>query len=272
MAETAGERFERLVEIMRVLRSPQGCPWDREQTVESLRPFVLEETYEVLEAMDRRDRTALCEELGDFLFEAVFVSQICAEEGSFSIGDAIQSIADKLVRRHPHVFTPEGEPLGNTTITSREVKERWEAIKVRERNGATATERTLLTGMPRTMPALLRAYELSARAATVGFDWANASDVLEKIDEEVRELREAVARAGARSADAEEELGDLFFALANLSRKMGMEPESALRRANDKFQQRFEEVERRARSEGRELPQLSLEEMEGHWKAVKNAR
>jgi MazG family protein len=272
MAETAGARFDRLVEIMRVLRSPEGCPWDREQSVESLRPFVLEETYEVLEAIDSGDRAALCEELGDFLFEAVFVSRICEEEGSFSIGDAVQTIADKLVRRHPHVFTPDGQPLGNTEITSREVKERWEAIKVRERNSAKKAERTLLTGVPRTMPALLRAYELSTRAATVGFDWVNASDVLDKIDEEVRELREAVATAGSGSPEAEEELGDLFFALANLSRKMGIEPESALRRANDKFQARFEGVERRVRDEGRELPQLTLEEMEEHWRAVKNTR
>ncbi len=269
MAETAGETFERLVEIMRVLRSPEGCPWDREQSVESLRPFVLEETYEVLEAIDRGDRAALCEELGDFLFEAVFLAHICEEEGAFSIDDAVRSIAEKLIRRHPHVFTPEGQPLGRTGITSREVKERWEAIKVRERNGATEAERTLLNGVPRTMPALLRAYELSTRAATVGFDWVRAEDVLDKIDEEVRELRAAIASDGTRSADAEEEMGDLFFALANLSRKLGIEPESALRRANDKFQARFEGVERRARAEGRELPQMTLEEMEAHWQAVK---
>lgn len=268
MPETPGARFEKLVEIMRTLRSPQGCPWDREQSVESLRPFVLEETYEVLEAIDRRDRAALCEELGDFLFEAVFLARICEEEGSFSIGDAIQSIADKLVRRHPHVFTPDGEPLGNTTITSQEVKERWEAIKVRER-GAAKADRTLLTGVPRTMPALLRAYELSTRAATVGFDWVRATDVLDKIDEEVQELRVAVSRTGPRSAEAEEELGDLLFALANLARKLGLEPESALRRANDKFQERFEGVERRARHDGRELATLTLGEMEAHWQAVK---
>lgn len=269
MAETAGARFDRLVDIMRVLRSPEGCPWDREQNVETLRPFVLEETYEVLEAIDRQDRDALREELGDFLFEAVFLAQICAEEGSFDIGDSITSIANKLIRRHPHVFTPEGEPLGNTSITSREVKERWEAIKVRERNGAKQAQRTLLSGVPRTMPALLRAYELSMRAATVGFDWAAAGDVLDKIDEEVRELREAVTNAGARSAHAEEEFGDLLFALANLARKIGLEPESALRKANDKFQRRFEGVERRVHADGRELPQLTLEEMEAHWQAIK---
>lgn len=272
MAETAGAAFERLVEIMRVLRSAEGCPWDREQSVRSLRPFVLEETYEVLEAIDRGDRTALCEELGDFLFEAVFLAQICEEEGAFSIGDAVRSIAEKLVRRHPHVFTPDGEPLGRTGITSREVKERWEAIKVRERSGAKKAERTLLTGVPRTMPALLRAFELSTRAATVGFDWVRAEDVLDKIDEEARELRAAVTSAGAASADAEEEMGDLFFALANLSRKIGIEPESALRRANDKFQARFDEVERRTRAEGRNLPDLRLEEMERHWEAVKNTK
>lgn len=271
MAETAGAAFERLVEIMRVLRSPEGCPWDREQSVESLRPYVLEETYEVLETIDRGDREALCEELGDFLFEAVFIAQICAEDGSFTIGDSVRAIADKLVRRHPHVFTPEGVPLGATGITSQQVKERWEAIKVGERSGAKQTERTLLSGIPRTMPALLRAYELSTRAATVGFDWVRKADVLDKIEEEVRELREAVETTGATSPHAEEELGDLFFALANLSRKMGLEPESALRRANDKFQARFDDVERRAKADGRTLPELTLEEMEAHWQEVKRA-
>lgn len=270
MTETAGARFETLVGIMRTLRSAAGCPWDREQTVASLRPYVLEETYEVLQAMDAGDRTALQEELGDFLFEAVFIARICEEEGGFAIGDAIQSIIDKLVRRHPHVFTSDGEPLGGPGLTSREVKERWEVIKSRERGGATA-DRTLLSGVPPTMPALLRAYELSSRAATVGFDWVTPGDVLDKVDEEVQELREAVATQGAGSAEAEEELGDLLFALANLSRKMGIEPESALRRANDKFQARFDGVERRARDEGRELPQLTLEEMEAHWRAVKEA-
>lgn len=267
MTDTVGARFERLVAIMRTLRSPEGCPWDREQTVESLRPFILEETYEVLQAIDARDRSALKEELGDFLFEAIFVSRLCEEEGSFAIGDAIQAVTDKLIRRHPHVFAPDGTPLGNTSISSQEVKQRWEEIKVRE--GGPKKPRTLLSGVPRTMPALLRAYELSTRAATVGFDWVKTTDVLDKIDEEVAELRDAVATAGPTSAHAEEELGDLFFALANLSRKLGVEPEAALRRASDKFQVRFEGVERRARDEGRELGKLTLEEMEAHWQAVK---
>lgn len=270
MDDTAGARFERLVEVMRVLRSPHGCPWDREQSVESLRPYVLEETYEVLDAIDRRDRDALREELGDFLFEAVFLSQICDEEGTFTIGDAIQGITDKLVRRHPHVFAADGRPLGRTDITSREVKERWEAIKLRERGDADTT-RTLLTGVPRAMPALLRAYELASRAATVGFDWVGPGDVLAKIDEEVAELTAAVASQGAASPEAEEELGDLFFALANLARKLGIEPESALRRANDKFQRRFESVEHLARTDGHELADMALEDMEAYWQRVKRA-
>jgi MazG family protein len=269
---SAGSRLDALVTIMRTLRSPQGCPWDREQTLESLGPFVLEETYELLDAIDRGDRAALREELGDLVFEAVFLAQIADEEGSFALADAIETVTAKLVRRHPHVFAPDGRALADEprALTPGQVKERWEDLKARERDSSGRPEASLLGGVPRTLPALLRGYGLSSRAATVGFDWARATDVLDKIDEELAELRAAVTTHTSRSEEAEEELGDLFFALANLSRKLGIEPESALRKANDKFQRRFEAMEATARSRGVALRELSLEEMDRLWEESKD--
>ena len=265
MSELAGARFQHLVGIMRTLRSPGGCAWDREQTLRTLRPFVLEETYELLDALDRGDSDALKGELGDFLFEAVFLAQICEEEGRFSIADSIQAVSDKLVRRHPHVF----EKAGGAALDPGQIKEQWEEIKAKERTDAPTGDNTVLSGVPRSMPSLLRAYELSARAATVGFDWVKAEDVLDKIDEEARELRDAVAQQGTSSAEAEEELGDLLFAIANLARKMGIEPEAALRIANDKFQRRFNDIERQVTESGQRLRDLTLEQLEGHWQIAK---
>src|SRR5688572_5431184 len=278
MAETAGARFDRLIEIMRALRAPGGCPWDREQTLASLRPFVLEETYEVLEAIESGAPAALREELGDYLYEAVFLAQISEEGGGFSIGDAIDAICDKLVRRHPHVFAREH---GDAAITTGQVIERWETMKARERvealrpgsgqaEGAATRPKTTLSGVPKTLPSLLRAYEVSARAAAVGFDWARPADVLDKIEEEVAEVRREV-ESGATGdlSRAEEEMGDLLFAIANLSRKLGIEPEAALRRANDKFTRRFDAVERAFAAQGRSLQQATLEEMEAEWQRVK---
>lgn len=274
MSDTPGTRFERLVDIMRALRAPDGCPWDREQTLASLRPFVLEETYEVLEAIEHGTPADLCEELGDFLFEAVFLARISEEAGHFSIGDVVDGIASKLVRRHPHVFE---RTAGEGDLTSRQVVEKWETLKARERAlagkpAATADARpkTTLSGVPKTLPSLLRAYELSARASAVGFDWARAGDVLDKIDEEVAEVRREV-EAGATGdlSRAEEEMGDLLFAIANLSRKLGVEPEAALRRANDKFTARFEAVERAFAGRGARLQDATLDEMEAEWQKAK---
>ncbi len=265
MSEQAGARFQQLVEIMRTLRSENGCAWDRQQTVKTLSPFVLGETYELLDALDREDYGELKGELGDFLFEAVFLARICEEEGRFSIADSLQAVSDKLIRRHPHVFDTEGR----ASLTPREVKERWEDIKKQDRDDAGEPEKTLLSGIPRSMPSLLRAYELSTRAATVGFDWVKPGDVLDKIDEEARELREAVATLGATSPEAEEELGDLLFAVANLARKLGVEPEAALRVANDKFQKRFDDVERQVTSNGERMRDLTLEQLEAHWQVAK---
>jgi MazG family protein len=255
---------------MRTLRGPDGCPWDREQTLASLRPFVLEETYELLDALDRGDLQALREELGDFLYEAVFLAQIAEEDGRFSIADAVQSIVDKLIRRHPHVFTPDGRPLAvaREQMTSTDVIQKWEDLKASERTSAGTPEKTILSGVPKTLPALLRAYELSARAVAVGFDWVTPADVIEKIEEEVRELKEA-SRVEQDPRRVEEEFGDLLFSLVNLARKMGVEPEAALRMANDKFQRRFDAMERAARSEGANLKDLSLAQLEEYWQRVK---
>src|SRR5215510_12112693 len=272
MNSRPGERFDRLVEIMRALRAPDGCPWDREQTQASLRPFVLEETYEVLEAIENGSPAQLCEELGDFLFEAVFLAQMSDEAGQFDVGDAIDAICDKLVRRHPHVFA-RGE--GDVPLTSNQVIEKWETLKAREREAAGLPgkkRKTTLGGVPKTLPSLLRAYEISARAAAVGFDWAKASDVLDKIDEEVAEVRREVeSGATGQLSRAEEEMGDLLFAIANLSRKLGIDPEAALRRANEKFTQRFDAMEKAFAARGRPLSNSSLEEMEEEWTRVKDS-
>lgn len=261
----AGARFDRLVEIMRTLRSEHGCAWDKQQTLKTLRPFVLQETYELLDALDRGDHEALKHELGDFLFEAVFLAQICAEEGRFTIADSIQSIADKLVRRHPHIFD------ATAPLTPQQVKQQWEEIKARERKDAGEADKTLLSGVPRSMPSLLRAYELSTRAAQVGFDWVKTGDVLDKVEEEVRELREAVHNGGGTSPEAEEEFGDLLFSLVNVARKLGIEPEAALRVANDKFQRRFDDVERQVAASGKPFRDHTVDQLEAHWQRAKSS-
>ena len=256
---------------MRALRAPRGCPWDREQTLGSLRPFVLEETYEVLEAIESGQPAHLCEELGDFLFEAVFLARISEEAGDFTIGDAIDAICDKLVRRHPHVFERQS---GDPALTSGQVIEKWETLKARERAaaGVAARKKTTLSGVPNTLPALLRAYEVSFRAASVGFDWARPADVLGKIEEEVAEVRREVeSGATGNLSRAEEEMGDLLFAIANLSRKLGIEPEAALRRATDKFTTRFDTMEDEFAARGKRLNESTLEEMEAEWQRVKQA-
>src|SRR6266542_2653092 len=215
------KEFDRLVDIMATLRGPDGCPWDRDQTIDTLKPFVLEETYEVLDAIDRHDHRALCEELGDFVFEAVFLAQLEAEANQFTIAESLKRVADKLVRRHPHVFArAEGElPLESAG----QVRTRWEEIKAQERATAADTK-TLLSGIAPALPALLRAYHISVRAASVGFDWSGAGDVVDKIQEEVDELREVVDAGRLDQDRAEEEMGDLLFAIANLARRLGIEP------------------------------------------------
>ena len=282
MSNSAAHEFIRLVEIMATLRSPDGCPWDREQTIDSLKPFVLEETYEVLEAIDRHDHAALCEELGDFMFEAVFLAQMEAEAGHFTIADSLRAIADKLVRRHPHVFARGDE--GATLDSAGQVRVRWEEIKARERqerqrqerqNGQDnasrdARARSLLGGIAPALPALLRSYHIGLRAASVNFDWTRVDDVMRKIQEEVDELREVVEAPGAiDQARAEDEMGDLLFSIANLSRKLGIEPETALRKANDKFTRRFTDMETAIAESGQVMSEMALDALEAEWQQAK---
>ena len=264
MASDAGPAFQKLVDIMVRLRGPHGCPWDREQSLESLRGFLLEETHEVLEAIDRGDTDALRGEIGDLIFEGVFLAQVCADAGQFTVADSLDHINAKLIRRHPHIFDPSGRPLD----TPGEVHQQWEQIKAREQSDAGET-RSVLRGLPRTLPSLLRAYEIGTRVAAVGFDWARTSEVVDKIEEEVRELRQAVASEG--EARTEEEMGDLLFSIANLSRKLGIDPESALRKANEKFTRRFTALENNLHARGRSVHGATLEEMEREWAAVKNS-
>ena len=271
---SAGSRFEHLVEVMRTLRSPHGCPWDREQTIQSLGHFVLEEAYEVVDAIERGDLGALREEIGDHIFEGVFLAQIAAESGAFTVADALQTVADKLVRRHPHVFKDDGEvhdAASKERAPSAEAAlHRWNTLKAQER-ARTGHTHSVLGGVPKSLPALLRAFKLGKRAAEVGFDWQRADNVIHKIEEEVGELRQATGGQPADPARMEEEMGDLLFAIANLARKLDIEPEAALRRANDKFARRFEELERRFAAQGKELRHLTLDEMEGAWQQIKKA-
>lgn len=270
-ARRAAAAIHRLVRIMAVLRSPAGCPWDRDQTHQTLRAHLIEETYEALDALDRGDLDALAGELGDVLFQVVFHAQVAAESGRFELADSIAAITAKLIRRHPHVFTSSGRPLTARQRrragvgTSGAVKEQWERIKAGEQAAAGARKR-ILSGVPRTMPSLLRAHEIGRRVAGVGFEWSTPGEVMDKIDEEARELREALAEGPQRAA---EELGDLLFSIANLARKLGIEPEAALRAANDKFTRRFEALEGELDRLGRSVHDAQLAEMEAIWQAVK---
>ena len=271
--------MSRLVRIMATLRSRHGCPWDRKQTHASLRSFLLEETYEALEVLDRGDIDALPGELGDVLFQVVFHAQIAAEAGRFEMADALRAITAKLIRRHPHVFTAAGRPLPRgrqvrtdkragtrpTPRTPAAVLTQWEQIKAAEQKDA-GTEKRLLTGVPKALPSLLRAYEIGTRVASVGFDWPDTAGVVDKIDEEVRELRDALAENPERAA---EELGDLLFSIANLARKLNLEPEAALRAANEKFSARFAAVEADLEARGSSVHLATPEEMEQAWQRVK---
>ncbi|MGD8328788.1 MAG: nucleoside triphosphate pyrophosphohydrolase [Acidobacteriota bacterium] len=227
--------FGRLVDIMETLRGPDGCPWDREQDLRSLRRYVLEEAYEVVQAIDDGDMEALPDELGDLLLQVVFLSQMASEEGLFDVRRVADAISDKLVRRHPHVFG-DGE-----VEDAEEVLQRWESIKREERGGG-----SVLDDIPASFPALARAEKLGRRAAHLGFDWPDVDGVLAKVREELDEVEQAVSSAGAearRDEHVEQEIGDLLFAVANLARQLGMSPEAALRRANEKFERRFRAIE-----------------------------
>jgi MazG family protein len=252
---------------MRILRGPTGCPWDREQTLDTLLPFVLEEAHEVVEAAERRDLDELKGEIGDLVFEGVFLSQLCAETGDFTITDALNDVRAKLVRRHPHVFAPDAGTADVTTPDA--VKDRWDAIKVVERAEKGRERTSRIDGVPDGLPALQRAARISAKAAKVGFDWTSAAQVLEKIDEETAEVRDALA--GGDRTHVAEEIGDLLFAVANLARKLDQDPEALLRAANRKFATRFRAMEARLADAGTPVGSdaASLDVMEAAWQAGK---
>jgi MazG family protein len=299
---TTGERFERAVAIMHRLRAPGGCPWDREQTFDSIKPFTLEETYEVLEAIDNRDWEELTGELGDLLLQVLFYSEMAKEEDRFAIDDVLDRLANKLINRHPHVF---GDVEAKT---SAEVLRNWEAIKAEEKrkraastsspSGSSAknaegpgTEDSVLSGVSSAMPALMEAFKLSSRAAHVGFEWTRIADLFDKLEEETQELKRELAQlpdpevkpplrgvAGsgkqpipeALHARMEDEVGDLLFVLVNVARYLSLDPESALRKTNRKFRQRFQWMEARLHEQGTKPAESSLEEMEALWQRAKN--
>jgi MazG family protein len=255
-ARDAGSKFQELVDILAALRGPGGCPWDREQDERSIADYFLEEVYEAIDALRRGDRTALAEELGDVLMEVVFLARIAEEAGSYSVADALEGINRKLVRRHPHVFG------GEEARTSRDVLDIWARRKKEEKGRASHFE-----GISPQAPALLAALQIGNKAAGFGFDWPTASDALGKVREEIGELEEAMA--GGDAARIEEELGDCLFALANASRKLGLNPELALRQGNAKFIARFTELEAGLEVEGKRLGAATLEEMDAVWDKVK---
>ncbi|MBA5875188.1 MAG: nucleoside triphosphate pyrophosphohydrolase [Nitrospira sp. CR1.2] len=274
-------RFDEVVRIMARLRAPGGCPWDRKQTHESLTPYLIEETYEALDTIDRRDFPKLKEELGDVLLQVLFHSQIGTETGTFTMEDVLEQLADKLVRRHPHVFGDGA--AGAQALNSDQVVHRWEDIKRAERKQAGKPD-SVLHDIPKALPALLRAYQTQVRAARVGFDWPDSPQglaaVLDKVDEELRELRQAILDAslpaqgtpGPRTeptAAMAAELGDLLFSLVNVARHLKVNPEESLRLATNRFTSRFQFIEREAARNGRTVQELTLVELNAYWNAAK---
>lgn len=256
---SAAEEFERLVSLMQKLRAPEGCPWDREQDFDSIKPYTLEETYEVLDAIDARDWSGLKEELGDFILQAVFYAQMATEAGHFDIGDSLRSVNEKLIRRHPHIFGT------GTAVSAAEVKENWDRIKATEKQDR-GTE-LLLDSVPRSVPALNEAARISSKAAGSGFDWPDVNAVFAKLEEELTEL--AAARGSSDSEEIEAEIGDVLFTLVNMARFFQVDPEQALRKTNAKFRRRFAHVEKSLLAQGRTLKTTDLAEMEALWQDAK---
>ncbi len=251
--------FARLVSIMERLRGPKGCPWDKEQTMKSLIPFIIEEAYEVIGAVDAKSPEMLKEELGDLLFQIIFIAQLSKEKGDFTIGDVVNTSADKMIRRHPHVF---GEGKAET---SDDVLKQWAIIKKEEKKGKKIGG--YLSDIPEHMPALLKAHKVTEKAAQVGFDWANISQVFEKVEEEIKEFKGALKKSNSKAM--EEEFGDLIFSLVNVGRFVQINPEEALRKTIGKFVTRFHYVEERLHKKGKTLHSASLDEMENLWNEAK---
>ncbi len=259
--------IQKLVDLVARLRGENGCPWDREQTRESLKPMLIEEAYEVLDALDGASPSELKEELGDLLFQVVFHAQIASEKDEFQLADIIDRLHDKMVRRHPHVF-------GDANLrTSEDVLKNWEDIKAAEKGVTSSTnpgsEKSLLDGIPSKLPALHTAYQMTAKASRVGFDWPRLEDVIAKLHEECSELMEARERKDKRRIA--DEVGDLLFVVVNIARFLGIDPETALRRSNKKFDRRFREVEAGIKRQGREMKDATLAEMDALWEEAKKS-
>jgi MazG family protein len=252
--------FARLIEIMDRLRSPGGCPWDREQTFDTIKPYLLEETYEVMDSIDARDWEGLADELGDLLLQVVFFSQMAKEAGYFDVTDAIEAINSKLVRRHPHVFA-DGEAK-----TAEDVTRKWDEIKAGEKVSR-PKPKGLLAGVPRSLPALMEARQIASRAAAVGFDWKNVDEVLDKLREELAELDGA--RQNGSLEGIQDEIGDLLFVIVNIARFLKVDPEQALRGTNAKFRRRFAHVEQGLEAQGKSPKEAPVEEMERLWQEAK---
>jgi tetrapyrrole methylase family protein/MazG family protein len=260
MTQSSGVLFERLLDIMRRLRGPAGCPWDREQTRTSLKPYLLEEAYEVLEAIESGASDALREELGDLLFQVVFHAQLAAEQGEFAMTDVLSRLGDKMVSRHPHVF-------GAAQVeTPSQALAQWEAIKQREAASA-GRRRSVIDGVPRALPSLLRAQRIQSKAARVNFDWPDAQAAWTKVEEEVREA--AAALAGQDRARLQEELGDVLFSLVNVARLSALDAEEALHGAIEKFRRRFTTMEDDLIARGKSVGSVTSEELEQSWESVK---
>ena len=260
---TAGDRFNQLVALMARLRAPDGCPWDQKQTFDTIKPYLLEETYEVLDAIDARDWPELSEELGDLMLQPVFFAQMAAEAGHFRIEDCLQAINDKLIRRHPHIF---GDVVAET---AEDVKRNWDVIKAEEKSGKGRPKGALLDGVSRALPALAEAQQIAAKAASQGFDWPGIEPVFDKLLEELTELDEA--RAAGQPAEIEDEFGDVLFVMVNLARFLHLDPEQALRKSNAKFRRRFGYVEARLGEMNRPFEESNIDEMELLWQEAKIA-
>jgi len=255
--------FDKLVELMDTLRDPGGCPWDRDQTRETLKPMLIEESYEVLEALDKSDPRELCEELGDLLFQIIFHSRIAKEKGEFDAYDVCRRVYEKMVRRHPHIF-------GTATYQdARELLKHWEDIKAAEKQaaGRVNDRESMLDGIPANLPALYTTYQVSAKASRVGFDWPDIRQIRDKFLEEFSELESAAEQGDGEKV--KEEVGDMLFAAVNIARFLEVDPETALRKANSKFETRFRRLEAHFATQGKALKDLSLEEMEGSWQELK---
>ncbi|MDZ4723642.1 MAG: nucleoside triphosphate pyrophosphohydrolase [candidate division Zixibacteria bacterium] len=253
--------FERLVRLMEILRSPEGCNWDRKQTHQSLLPYLIEETYEVIEAIESGNPDDLKEELGDLICQVVFHAQLAKEAGTFTVDDSIMSIVNKLLLRHPHVFEK------RSNLDAQQVRDQWEKIKSRTDN-----KKPLLSGLPKSMPALTQAFRIGEKAGGVGFDWKESADVLEKIHEELKEVSEELSKPTLEKERLADEIGDLLFAVASLARKVGVDPESALKGSLSKFQYRFKQLEEVVKAEHKSFDGLTLDQLEAIWQQIKSKK